>query len=61
MPRRLPNPWVRAVVGGAAVVAHVLLRHSNLNLHDRLKKNRGSLSHSILECHGTGDMECHLG
>ena len=21
MPRRLPNPWVRAVVGGAAVVA----------------------------------------
>ena len=42
-------------------VAHVLLRHCNLYLHDRLKKYRVTFRHSILECHGTSDVECHLG
>ena len=42
-------------------VAHVLLRHRYLYLHDRLKKYRACLCHSILERHGSGNVECHLG
>ena len=41
-------------------IAEVLLWHCNLNLHDRLKENWVSLSHSLLECHRTSDVECHL-
>src|SRR5699024_1196259 len=49
-----------AAVDIADNVAHVILRRSNLYLHDRLKKYRICFLHSLLECHGTCDMECHL-
>ena len=43
-----------------ANITHVFFRHSNFNLHNRLKKNCTALLHSILECHRTSDVECHL-
>lgn len=30
-------------------------------LHDRLKDNGVCLAHSFLECHRTGELECHFG
>ena len=41
-------------------VAHVLLGNDDNNLHDRLHDDRISLAHSLLECHGTGDLKGHF-
>ena len=41
-------------------VAHVFLRHGNFHFHNGLQKNRIALLHSVLKCHGSGNMECHL-
>src|SRR5699024_7363892 len=41
-------------------ITHVILRCGNLDSHDRLKKNRGSLLHRILESKRTCNMECHF-
>ena len=41
-------------------VAHVLLRDNGNDLHHRLGEDGISLSHSLLEGHGAGDLERHL-
>ena len=41
-------------------ITHVFFWHGNFNLHDRLKKNWVTLCHSILECHRSGNVECHF-
>src|SRR5438309_11263855 len=41
-------------------VAEVLLRHHNIDLHDRLEQVRLGLLHAVLDCHRTGDVERHL-
>ena len=59
---RMPFKARKATTGVQVTdyITHVILRHSNLNLHDRLKKYRCCLLHSFLECHGTGNVECHF-
>src|SRR5438445_3716111 len=41
-------------------VAEVLLRHHNIDLHDRLEQVRLGLLHAVLDRHRTGDVERHL-
>src|SRR4029078_2173198 len=42
-------------------VAHELLGHQDLDLHDRLEDGRVSLGEGVLDGHRSGDLERHLG
>jgi len=53
-----------AAAAGADVahdVAHVILRHIDIDAHDRFEQARVSLAASFLEAHRSGDLERHFG
>src|SRR5258708_5693072 len=56
-PRRHAEDVATAAGEVAHHVAHEVLGHGDLDLHDRLQQGRLGLAHAVLEAHRTGDLE----
>src|SRR5688572_24033958 len=56
-----PLDLATAAVEVADDVAHELLGHRHLDPHDRLEDGRIGLGEGVLDGHGSGDLERHLG
>src|SRR5438552_18971337 len=59
--RLLPLDLAAAAVEITDHVAHELLGHEDLDLHDRLEDGRVRLGEGVLDRHRAGDLEGHLG